>query len=100
MIVLYWAIGIAVTALVLRIGFVWCRYWWRVGADIGQSVRNLSVPMPTPYEIESALCREWHRPPTVQEVAAVEQMLHNQRNRDLVNAGMGFGALYLIARSM
>ena len=64
------------------------------------ALRQLRLPIPSPPEIEASLWQEWGRRPTLQEVAAVEQMLHNQRNRDLVNAGMGFGALYLIARSM
>ncbi len=92
--------------LVLLIpAFLWLplplwRAAWRFGAATGRSAVIASRPLPSPAEIESALVREWGRQPTVQEVAAVQQMLANERNQHLINAGVGLGALYMMNRNL
>lgn len=68
------------------------------GRHLDQAFRNLreaeSRSYLTPPEIELALYKEWGRP-TVEEVAAVQQMLHQQRNQALLDLGISLGAIYL-----
>ena len=74
-------------------------FFWicaKVGFQIGDSVVQASRPVPQPGEIYLALTKEYGRPATVEEVGAVHQMLHDQHNQDLVNAGLGLGALLVI----
>lgn len=56
-------------------------------------------PIPSPAQIHDALLNEWGREPTIEEISAVHQMLHNQKNMALVQAGMGFGGLYLLVKA-
>lgn len=77
--------------------FIWFfvaifRFGWRSM----ETTIHAAQPMPSPDEIAYRLQIEWGRPPTLQEVAAVQQLLVNQRNQNLVNAGMALGALYLL----
>lgn len=92
--------GIAAFAFASVFGLwflLWCvKLGLQVGGEVGQAINTLDRPILSPNEIELALWREWGRQPSVQEVAAVEQMLHNERNQALVTAGMGAGALYLL----
>jgi hypothetical protein len=60
------------------------------------SAMTAAQPIPSPQEIYAGLANEWGRAPTVQEVAAVQQVLVNQRNQHLINAGMSFGVLYMV----
>ena len=65
--------------------------------------RSLKValrPVPSPAQIASQLEQEWGRPATVQEVAAVQQMLLNSRNEALFGVGISLGALYLIDHNL
>jgi hypothetical protein len=57
-------------------------------------------PVPNPAEISWGLQQEWGRQPTVQEVAAVQQMLTSERNQSLLNSGITLGALYLMDRNL
>jgi hypothetical protein len=59
-----------------------------------------SQPIPSPAEIGWQLSQEWGRPATVQEVAAVQQMLINEKNQALITAGITFGALYMMDRNL
>ena len=65
--------------------------------------RSLTVafrPVPSPAQIAYQLELEWGRPATVQEVAAVQQMLLNGRNEALLGVGISLGALYLINHNL
>lgn len=57
-------------------------------------------PVPSPQHIAWELQREWNRPPTMEEVAAVQQILINEKNQALLNTGMTLGALYLMNRNV
>jgi len=59
-------------------------------------LRIASIPVPSPVDISFQLQAEWGRPATLQEVAAVHQMLTSRRNQALINSGIAIGALYLI----
>jgi len=72
------------------------RFLWRLGAEIGLELQVASTLVPSPAEISSHLQAEWGRAPTLQEVAAVHQMLTSRRNEALINSGIALGALYLI----
>lgn len=76
-------------------------YWaWKVGSGVGQSFGRLAQPIPTPQHIAWQLQQEWGRPPTVEEVAAVHGMLLSRRHEDLLNVGIGLGAVYLVDRNL
>lgn len=73
-----------------------CLVFWRAVWQGFDELEAASRPVPSPEAIHAALQDEWRRPPTVQEVAAVQQVLVNRRNQHLINAGITFGALYLM----
>lgn len=76
-------------------------YWaCKVGTSVGQSVGRLAQPLPTPQDIAVALEEEWGRPPTFEEVGAVHQVILSQRHNDLIGAGIGLGAIYLVDRNL
>lgn len=95
-----------VAATVLALGgllmlFVfWVPYWLiiiHLGiADGFNSLKVASQPIPSAAEIGWQLTQEWGRPATVQEVAAVQQMLVSEKNQHLLNAGMALGGIYLL----
>lgn len=81
--------------------FPWI-WWsaWKLGGALGDNVARAVRPIPHPGEIAGALEQEWGREPTVEEVAAVHQMLNDEHNRALVNSGIGIGALYLFSHNL
>lgn len=91
-------IGIAmiVVPLAVWLGFLFVRFCWRVGDEIGGELRVATRPIPSPDQISSQLEEEWGRPLTVEEVNAVYQMLCSRKNEAALNAGMGIGALFLL----
>ena len=63
-------------------------YLFFLGDSFEAGIRGMK-PIPTPQEIAHQLHVELGRPPTLQEVASVQQMLATARNQDLVTAGIG-----------
>jgi|GEM_PF-6699240 len=63
-------------------------------------LRVASTPIPSPAEIAWQLGQEWGRPATLEEVAAVHQMLTSRKNQALINSGITFGAIYLMGRNL
>jgi len=70
------------------------------GLFLGDQIALAARPLPSPAQIAAQLEAEWGRPPTVEEVAAVHQMLTNQHNQALLNSGIGLGALYMIDKNL
>jgi hypothetical protein len=64
--------------------------------SLGHQATIAIKPIPSPAEISVLLEQEWGRPATVEEVAAVHQMLSSRRNEAAGTAGLGLGALYLM----
>ena len=81
---------------------IWTGGFWalliglRLGRALGHEIRAASTPIPTPAEISVLLEIEWGRPATIQEIAAVHQMLTSRKNEALINTGVGLGALYIL----
>lgn len=73
---------------------------WKLGGALGENINKAATPVPSPAYIAVQLEQEWGREPTVQEVAAVQEMLHRDHNQALVNSGIGLGALYLFERNL
>jgi hypothetical protein len=73
---------------------------WAFGRSLGREVRVAAQPLPSPAQISAQLEAEWGRPATVEEVAAVHQMLASRRNEALINSGVGVGALYLMNKNL
>ena len=65
-----------------------------------QATIAAATPMPTPPEIELALWKEWGRQPTVEEVAAVHQMLLTQKHHDILMAAAYVGVGITGARAI
>jgi hypothetical protein len=83
--------------LLVAIPCFWVLRWgWRLGGYASDQLKTATTPLPTPDQIRASLEAEWRRPATVQEVAAVQQMLTNERNQALFNSGMALGAIYLL----
>ena len=57
-------------------------------------------PIPSPQEIRLQFIQTQGREPTVQEVAALHQMLTSQHSQDLLNAGILVGGAVLGARAL
>lgn len=57
------------------------------------------TPVPSPNEIYHQLLSEGYQP-SVQDVAAIHQMLTAERNNAAANLGLGLGALYLANRAL
>ena len=79
---------------------LWCWVIHKFVSGIFDELTVATTPIPSPGEIAWQLQQEWGRPATLQEVAAVHQMLNNRRNEATVNAGIGLGALYLIHHNL
>jgi hypothetical protein len=93
-------LGIGVVMLIAPLVWRYLRFCWQLGATIGNELQLAITPLPTPAQIAFQLQAEWGRTPTVQEVAAVQQLLSNRRNEALISSGVALGALYLIDRSV
>jgi hypothetical protein len=95
------AVMLGIGVVMMTAPLVWriLRFFYRLGAEMGAELRVASTPVPSPAEIAFQLQLEWGRSPTVQEVAAVQQMLSNRRNEALINSGLALGALYSMEKS-
>ena len=82
------------------LGFMLFRIAGEAGEQTADALIALGTPVPDPGTIAQQLQAEWGCPPTVEEVAAVHQMLHTERNQAMLTAGMGLGALYLINKNL
>lgn len=91
----YTAILVGIITLV-PIGIWFIVFVWKAAGWGFDEAMLGAQAIPSPQETSASLQQEWGRPPTVQEVAAVQQILVNQRNQHLTNAGLTFGALYLM----
>ena len=85
----FWVMGIPI-----GIAFMWC--CWRFSVVIWRALDPLFETVPSPQVIAIRLEEEWGRPPTVVEVAAVQQMLINEHNQRLINGGLVIGAIFLL----
>jgi hypothetical protein len=81
----------------LWIPLIWV-FYWKLGCNALDNVGAITTPIPSSAEISWQLGQEWGRPATVQEVAAVQQMLINRKNQALFHAGISLGAIYLIGK--
>lgn len=93
-----WIGGIALLILAAIIMVWWVRIVCRGFDTLVGEVKVATTPVPDPQAIAVALENEWGRPPSVNEVCAVHQMLQSGRNQALVNSVIGLGAAYLILR--
>jgi hypothetical protein len=89
-----WAIAVTPLCVCLFVWVIVAANWW------AHQVTVVFTPLPTPAQIYTQLRAEYGRPPTLDEVAAVQQMLANRRREALANAGIGLGASYVIHRSV
>jgi hypothetical protein len=71
---------------------------WRIISAGFDAANVAAIPIPTPEHIAFQLGQEWGRPATVEEVAAVHQMLTSRRNEAFVTAGLTFGGIYLLSK--
>lgn len=95
-----WGIYVSVAAMfwiLLPLG-IWAGLKW--GSAIGNEILVARSPAPSPFEIAQQLEAEWGRPATIEEVAAVHQMLSSRRNEALVNAGIGLGTIFAVKHTL
>ena len=76
------------------------RFVYRLVKRFNHDMDAAMKPIPSPAEISWQLQQEWGRPATVQEVAAVQQILVNEKNQAMIGAGVTLGAVYLIDRNL
>jgi len=98
--------GSTLSAAFIFFGMAWIMFFWaavwavKFGSALGEEVRVASTPIPSPAQISAQLEAEWGRPATIEEVAAVHQILTSRKNEALLSAGIGLGALYLMDRNI
>jgi hypothetical protein len=66
----------------------------------GQAVNTVMTPVPHPTEIELALWKQYGRQPTLQEIAAMQQILIAQRNQELLGAAVLIGGAVAIDHTL
>ncbi len=71
-----------------------------INNTMNETFAAASRPVPSPQHIAWQLQQEWGRPPTVEEVAAVQQILVTEKNQALLNTGITLGAVYLMNKNM
>lgn len=85
--------GILFAALCIPF-FIWCiKFGLSAGGFVGATI---TYQVPSPAEITETLRQQWGRAPSVEEVAAVQQILVNDHNQNLIAAGMLVGSAVLI----
>jgi hypothetical protein len=95
-------VAIDMVAFPILVGFVILMVYVMVAflVNFNRCLNTAMRPVPSPAQIAYQLEVEWGRPATVQEVAAVQQMLLNGRNEALLGVGISLGALYLIDHNL
>jgi hypothetical protein len=91
-------IGCLIVALAvgfLGISVEYCK--WFLGV-IDDGYKALE-PLPTPQEIAVGLEDTLGRQPSIEEVAAMQQMLSHEKNQQLIRSGVTIGAVFLIGRN-
>ena len=84
---------------VLWLGIVVVSYTQFLG-DSAQAGYRALTPVPTPQEIAVQLHGELGRPPTLVEVAAVQQMLATARNQDVLTASIGVASWLAVREAL
>ncbi len=84
---------------VLWLGIVVLSYTQFLG-DSAQAGYRALTPVPTPQEIAVQLHGELGRPPTLVEVAAVQQMLATARNQDVLTASIGVASWLAVREAL
>lgn len=84
---------------VLWLGIVVLSYTQFLG-DSAQAGYRALTPVPTPQEIAAQLHSELGRPPTLVEVAAVQQMLATARNQDVLTASIGVASWLAVREAL
>ena len=84
---------------VLWLGIVVLSYTQFLG-DSAQAGYRALTPVPTPQEIAAQLHGELGRPPTLVEVAAVQQMLATARNQDVLTASIGVASWLAVREAL
>lgn len=89
-----WAVAVAPLCVCLLLWVIVATNWW------WDQVTLASKRLPAPTEIFLQLEAAYGRPPTIDEVAAVHEMLLNSRTESLVNTGIGLGTFYAIQQNV
>ena len=91
----FWTwVGLAGCAVCVGAPFFW--YLRKSSRAIDRAIK----PVPSPEQIRLQFIQTQGREPTIQEVAALHQMLTSQHNQDLLNAGILVGGALLGARAL
>ena len=88
-----------ISLAVLGLGIVVVSYTQVLG-DSAQAGYRALTPVPTPQEIAVQLHGELGRPPTLVEVAAVQQMLATARNQDVLTASIGVASWLAVREAL
>jgi hypothetical protein len=92
------ATGMILVALAAAL--IWfLRCGWSAAHYFNQQLTVAATPVMSPQEINQRFINDQGREPTIEEVAAIQQMLRNEHNDALVRSGIGIGALLFIGRS-
>ena len=79
----------------------WLIYLYvRINRNFSANMTAAMKLMPSPTEISWQMQGECGHPPTVQEAAAVHQMLTSDDNQALLNTGITLGAVYLMDKNL
>jgi hypothetical protein len=85
-------VGLGIFLGVIAIWFIYIFVKLFIAFD--REAKVAFTPVPSPQEIALRLHQEWGRPATIEEVAAVHQILTSQKNQALLATGLTLGALY------
>jgi hypothetical protein len=90
-------IWVVIAAICLGLAFVsLCLYFFiPISRSLDESARIIKRGVPSPIDIRLNFIQDTGREPTMEEVAAIHQMLKTEYNQALLNAGMIFGGFYV-----
>jgi hypothetical protein len=66
----------------------------------GKQIDLAFVPVPSPAEISWQIQQETGQAPSIQDVAAVHQMLQSESNQAKINAGIGVASIALVWKTL